>query len=436
MQKPKKFVTRMTLFLGVVLVIAVLLREAMISSFMANPVLNGVIIGTLLIGAGFAYRRVFDLAPEIAWISAFKRQQAADSGATPRLMAPAAALLSAQEEGSMRLSALSMRSVLDGIASRLEESREISRYFTGLLIFLGLLGTFWGLLGTIGAIGSTIKGLTVDGGGDMALMFDELKAGLEAPLSGMGTAFSSSLFGLAGSLILGFLDLQASQAQTRFYNGVEDWLASVTHLSRGEMVEGSASPNAYMTALMEQTADGIDRLQRTLKHGEEGRAQSAATMGAIAESLATLADRMEAQAEQARRVDENSRALASAIEKLAAGQMAAAEPKEVPPAIDDTTKQHIRNLDVGIKRLIEEQIRTSDNLVDELRGELKLVSRTIAAALDGSGKPVPTVPIGGTYHRRKEEPTASPVPAPTPAAEPEERPTGLSARRRDEGDIS
>ena len=137
------------------------------------------------------------------------------------------------------------RQVLDGIASRLEESREISRYFTQLLIFLGLLGTFWGLLGTIGAIGGTINGLSVDGS-DMALMFDELKAGLEAPLSGMGTAFSSSLFGLAGSLIMGFMDLQASQSQTRFYNDVEDWLASVTHLSRGEVSEGVASPGSCL----------------------------------------------------------------------------------------------------------------------------------------------------------------------------------------------
>ncbi|MCJ9427912.1 hypothetical protein [Kordiimonas marina] len=412
MQSPKKFITRMTLFMVVVVLIAVLLRNEVAHSFMANPALNGVIIGTLLIGMLFAYRRVFDLKPEIEWIKAFKRQEAAASSVSPKLMAPAASLLSAQAEGSMRLSTLSMRSVLDGIASRLEESREISRYFTSLLIFLGLLGTFWGLLGTISAIGGTIKGLSVSGGGDMALMFDELKAGLEAPLSGMGTAFSSSLFGLAGSLTLGFLDLQASQAQTRFYNAVEDWLASVTHLSRGEMSEGVSSPSAYMTALMEQTADGIEKLERTIKHGEESRAEAQAAMGAIAESLSALSDRMTVQADQAKRTEETSKALAVAIEKLAAGQMAAHEPKEVPPVLDDTTKQHIRNLDVGIKRLIEEQIRTSGHLADELRTELKLVSRTIAAGFDTAGRNVapaperpvgPSVSIGDTYSRRKDE---------------------------------
>ncbi len=389
MNQPKKFLTRMTLFLAVVLLLVGLLREAMLNAFMANIALNGVIVFTLLLGIVFAYRRVFDLKPEIEWIRAFKRHDAAASSVTPRLMAPAAALLSAQKEGGMRLSTLSMRSVLDGIVSRLEESREISRYFTGLLIFLGLLGTFWGLLGTIGAIGSTIKGLSVDGG-DMALMFDELKAGLEAPLSGMGTAFSSSLFGLAGSLVLGFLDLQASQAQTRFYNGVEDWLASVTQLSRGDMSDGMASPSAYMTALMEQTADGIDRLQRTLKHNEETRGKAEGTMTSIAEALAGLADKLDTQTAHLQKNEETNRLLVAAIEHLAADTSRHDMPMQAPPqpVLDDASKQHIRNLDVDIKRLIEEQGRAADTLVDELRAELKLVSRTIAAGLDaGRGTP-------------------------------------------------
>ena len=389
MQKPQTFITRMTLFVFAVVLLAILLKDALLGAFMANAALNGVIVGTLLLGIVFAFRRVFDLKPELDWITAFKRSETAANSITPKLMAPAAALLSAQQEGGMRLSTLSMRSVLDGIGSRLEESREISRYFTQLLVFLGLLGTFWGLLGTIGAIGGTINSLTVDGG-DMALMFDELKAGLNAPLSGMGTAFSSSLFGLAGSLMLGFMDLQASQAQTRFYNGVEDWLASVTHLSRSEMSEGVASPNSYMTALMEQTADGIDRLQRTLKQSEESRHQGQATMTNIAEALAKLSDGMDAQAAQAAHGEEMGRSLTAAITQLAETSNKA-EPVAPPPAIDDATKQHIRNLDIGIKRMIEEQGRTSENLIDELRVELKLLSRTIAAGLDspasGAGNP-------------------------------------------------
>lgn len=392
MQKPQKFITRMILFMAAVIALGVLLKDALIVAFMANAALNGVITATLFIGIIFALRRVFDLKPEIDWIKAFKRHESATTSVTPKLMAPAAALLSAQEEGGMRLSTLSMRSVLDGIISRLEESREISRYFTQLLIFLGLLGTFWGLLGTIGAIGGTIKGLTVDGG-DMALMFDELKAGLEAPLAGMGTAFSSSLFGLAGSLILGFMDLQASQAQTRFYNDVEDWLASVTRLSRGEAVEGGGgSPDAYMTALMEQTADGIERLQRTLKQAEDSRSQGQAAMTSIAESISALSDQLKAQSEQQAKGEDMGRALADSIAKLAE----ASEQKETAqpaPAMDDATKEHIRNLDVGIKRLIEEQTRSTGSLAEELRGELKLVARTISAGMERrpAGSPVSTI---------------------------------------------
>ena len=379
MQKPQKFITRMTLFTFGVILLVVLLKDTLLTAFLANKALNGVIAAMLLVGMVIAFRRVLDLKPEIEWITAFKRHESATSSVSPKLMAPAASLLSAQAEGNMRLSTLSMRSVLDGIATRLEESREISRYFTQLLIFLGLLGTFWGLLGTIGAIGGTINGLSVDGG-DMALMFDELKAGLGAPLSGMGTAFSSSLFGLAGSLVLGFMDLQASQAQTRFYNGVEEWLASVTHLSRSEMQEGVASPSSYMTAVLEQTADGIEKLQRTLKQSEDNRHKGLDAMVAISERLADLSDNSSAQAAQMAHSVETNKALAHAISQLAESNLKTEAP--VGPVLDDASKQHIRNLDIGIKRLIEEQARTSEMMVDELRSEIKLLSRTIAAGLD------------------------------------------------------
>lgn len=387
MQKPQKFTNRMLLFLIAVVLLCVLLRGALQTAFLANVVLNGIIVATLLIGVGFAFRRVLDLKTEIEWIKAFKRHDGLPSTVTPRLMAPAAALLAEQSEGGMRLSAVSMRSVLDGIASRLEESREISRYFTQLLIFLGLLGTFWGLLGTIGAIGGTINGLSVDGS-DMALMFDELKAGLEAPLSGMGTAFSSSLFGLAGSLVMGFMDLQASQAQTRFYNDVEDWLASVTRLSRGgDAIDGAtASPSSYMTALMEQTADGIDRLERTLKRSEDTRADGQQAMVSIAESLAALADKIDAQTTHLTGNQTAEQRLADEIANLAKTN---AQKQPAPaPAMDDATKQHIRNLDVGIKRLIEEQVRSSENMVTDLRSELKLLARTMSAALDSKNQPL------------------------------------------------
>ncbi len=372
-----KFLTRMGVFLAAVAGVGAVLYEALAGAFLANAALNGVIAAVLLIGIVYAFRRILDLGPEEEWIVAFRRQQV-PSGTPPRLMASAAKLLAGDDEGgAMRLSATSMRSVLDGIASRLEESREVSRYLTGLLIFLGLLGTFWGLLDVLPAIGDTIRGLTVDGS-DMALMFDELKAGLEAPLGGMATAFSSSLFGLAGSLILGFLDLQASQAQTRFYNEVEDWLASVTKLGRAADEGAMTSPGAYMTALMEQTADGIDKLSRTLQRSEDDRQALSDTMTTMAQSLAALTDRLAVDdAEQARGVEAN-RMLAQALEKLATRD----GPQDT--GLDPQTREHIRNMDVGLKRLADVQAKANDRLVDDLRTELKLLSRTIAATLDGS----------------------------------------------------
>ena len=378
MQKPRTFLIRMTLFVGVVVLLAVALRQALMGAFLANVVLNGVILGVLVIGIAYAYRRVVDLNTELDWIAAFKRIDGAGTSVTPRLMAPAAALLAASQEGGMRLTAQSMRSVLDGIASRLEESREISKYLTGLLVFLGLLGTFWGLLGTIGAIGGTIKGLTVDGS-DMALMFDELKAGLEAPLGGMGTAFSSSLFGLAGSLVLGFMDLQASQAQTRFYNEVEDWLAGATKLSRADEEEG---PNAYMAALMEQTADGIDRLNRTLQRSQEGSGEMEAGLRAIAESVAALADRLQGQDEALARAEETNRKLLLAMERMT--RIEDRPPPAPVPALDAASKEHIRNLDVGLKRLTEAQARQSERMLEDLRDDIKLLARTLAAGMDSA----------------------------------------------------
>ena len=178
-------------------------------------------------------------------------------------------MFAARRADRLSLSAPAMRTVLDGIASRLDEQREVSRYMIGLLIFLGLLGTFWGLLLTIGSISDVIGGMSV-GSGDLNQLFNQLKTGLTQPLRGMGTAFSSSMFGLAGALVLGFLDLTAGQAQNRFFNELEEWLAGITRLSSGVLSEGEGSVPAYVQALLEQTAENMEGLQRVLARGEEG----------------------------------------------------------------------------------------------------------------------------------------------------------------------
>jgi hypothetical protein len=220
----------MGVYLAVVGGICALLFLPLKAAFLANWGFNALILGVLAVGIGMTIRQVVVLQPEIDWIKLFRTGETGLSVARePRLLKPLARHISGLRRDRFRLSALSLRTVLDGIRERLDESREISRYLIGTLIFLGLLGTFWGLLTTIGAVGQVINGLDV-GSRDFAAVFGELKAGLQVPLAGMGTAFSSSLFGLGGSLVLGFLDLQAGHAQNRFFNGLEEWLSGVTQL--------------------------------------------------------------------------------------------------------------------------------------------------------------------------------------------------------------
>jgi len=240
----------MLVYLAVVTAICVLLFQPLRSAFMANWGFNSVILGVLGVGILINFRQVLVLNTEINWIRVFRTGQPGLSVTTePRLLKPLAAHLSKRRRDRFSLSALALRTILDGIRERLDESREISRYLIGTLIFLGLLGTFWGLLDTIAAVGQVIDSLEV-GSGDFAAVFAELKDGLRAPLGGMGTAFSSSLFGLGGSLALGFLDLQAGHAQNRFFNGLEEWLSGATQL-----VDDLGPPPIAQTAVEGADAD-------------------------------------------------------------------------------------------------------------------------------------------------------------------------------------
>src|SRR3954462_807829 len=238
LSSPRIFLIRMVVFLVLCGLIGVVLYRQIWAAFLANPGLNALIIGVLFIGIALAFRQVIRLFPEVNWVNSFRL---ADPGLAlerpPVLLAPMAAMLG-DRMGRMAISSQVMRGILDSIAARLEESRDLSRYMTGLLIFLGLLGTFWGLIDTVSSVGKVIENLKV--GGDAGAVFDSLKEGLAAQLSGMGISFSSSLFGLAGSLVLGFLDLQTSQGQNRFYTDLEDWL-STTVRDMGLSGEGAVS---------------------------------------------------------------------------------------------------------------------------------------------------------------------------------------------------
>ena len=221
LSSPHIYMVRMIVFLVLIGFVALILQRQIIVAFMANPGLNGLILGVLFIGILLALRQVARLFPEIRWVNALRQGDGARLR-EPVLLAPVSLILG---EGLARraISALTLRAVLDSVGTRLDESREIARYLTGLLVFLGLLGTFWGLLETVGSIGNVIKSMQT--GADSAVMFDDLKNGLAAPIAGMAVSFTSSLFGLAGSLVLGFLDLQAGQAQNRFFTELEDSLS-------------------------------------------------------------------------------------------------------------------------------------------------------------------------------------------------------------------
>jgi len=372
MTAPQRFVVRMAIFVALVVVAAALLFQPLQQAFFANAALNGLIIGVLLLGIIYNFRQVLMLYPEVHWIERFRRASPALSETTPpRLLAPMATMLGERRD-KLSLSTLSMRSLLDGIASRLDESRDLSRYTIGLLIFLGLLGTFWGLLETVGSVSDVIKGLSV-AGGDLTSVFSNLKAGLEAPLSGMGTAFSSSLFGLAGSLVLGFLDLQAGQAQNRFYNDLEEWLSSLTRLSSGALSgDGDQSVPAYVQALLEQTAESLENLQRTLARGEESNIASKNSLIELNERLGAMSDQMRSEQSLLASMGDNQTELRRVLEALMSGKTGG--------GLDEATQAHIRNIDLYMARLLEELTTGREELSQEVRSEIKLLARTIAAS--------------------------------------------------------
>jgi hypothetical protein len=291
LSSPRIFLFRMLVFLVLCALLVVVLYKQIWAAFLANPGLNSVIILVALIGILLSFRQVIRLFPEVNWVNGFR---IADPGLAvarpPVLLAPMATILG-DRVGRMAISAQIMRSLLDSIATRLDEARDLSRYMTSLLIFLGLLGTFWGLIETVGSVGKVIDGLKV--GGDAGAIFDSLKEGLAAPLGGMGISFSSSLFGLAGSLILGFLDLQMSQAQNRFYIDLEDWLSStVRDLGvEGDLRNAGAPAGEFRVA--------IERLKDSIGEAGAGKAATAA-MANLAEAIHGLVNHMRTEQQMIR----------------------------------------------------------------------------------------------------------------------------------------
>jgi hypothetical protein len=275
----------MIVFLMVIATIVGLLYSPLSWAFFGNPVINGIILMALIIGIGFIFRQTIRLLPEYRWMR-IMRSGNIGSGmrVKPSLLATVAVMFSDENRLTNNMSAQSMRSVLDGVAVRLDESREISRYLIGLLVFLGLLGTFWGLLETIQAVGFVVSGIDTQTA-DFGKLMQEFKSGLDAPLSGMATAFSSSLFGLAGSLILGFLDLQLGQASSRFYSDLEDWLSTMARFGDGG---GDGPDPAISMGLSEEAADRMLELTRHIGKSEQERGQMLHTLQEVNKTLLAL----------------------------------------------------------------------------------------------------------------------------------------------------
>jgi hypothetical protein len=377
MTKPTSFLIRMAVFLLAVSMVAGLLHDALEVAFVSNPLLNSLILGVLLLGIFWNLRQVALLGPEVTWLETYQQARARLAGApAPRLLAPMANMLAGREGGRdgrarLTLSASAMRSLLDGIAARLDESRELSRYMTGLLIFLGLLGTFWGLLLTVRSVSDVIGGMSV-GAGDVNALFEQLKSGLARPLRGMGTAFSASMFGLSGALVLGFLDLTAGQAQNRFFNELEEWLAGLTRLSSGALGEGDGAIPVYVQALLEQTAENMEGLQAILGRGEEGRIQANNAILSLTDRLGALSDTMRTNQQLMLRLAEAQMQLTPAIQRLADPHTNNAENTEAMRA-------HLRNIDIVVQRLLAENEQGRLQSTAELRNDLRVLTRTIAA---------------------------------------------------------
>jgi len=360
-------------FLGLVGLAAILLIGPLSDAFLSNPVFNAIIFTVFLAGIAINFRQVSMLSPEVMWINHFRGKRKRFWRSTPgdpRLLAPLAKALGQQDRELISLSPVSLSSLLDSVRLRLDELRDVSRYMIGLLIFLGLLGTFWGLLITVSAVGDLIGGLGSHGG-DNSVMFNSLLEGLQQPLSGMGTAFSSSLFGLAGSLVLGFLDLQAGHAQNRFYNELEDWLSGVTRLGGGMQLTGERelSEPAYIHAMLEQTAETLDKLQRNVMRDEAQRHLVGDQILNLGRELAAFVDISREEQRVVTALAKRQDELVPALERLV----------DTRSEIDASMHEHVKELSRNINKLTEELEIGREYMAEEIRDELRLIGRAISA---------------------------------------------------------
>jgi hypothetical protein len=346
---------------------------------LANPVLNGIISFVFVLGVLTCFWQVFQIVISVSWVEDFVAARPGhEFSQPPRLLAPLATLLGNRNRGArMAISDSSGRSILDSVATRIDESRDITRYLGNLLIFLGLLGTFFGLATTVPAMVEAIRGLAPQEGETGAQVFDKLMGGLEAQLGGMGTAFSTSLLGLAGALVVGLLDLFAGHGQNRFYRELEEWLSTITRLSFAGGGEAGSSEAGAIIA-------GMDAL---LERIEADAQRDAAERAELAQGLAVLAgaiERLSGQAETAERTRTGQSVLLAQIAEAQDRILQAFTGDEPGPHGDAEARMRLRSIDVQLLRILEELSAGRQEAVAELRTDLAALTQAIRALTRGA----------------------------------------------------
>ena len=363
--QPVRQVLSMLLAVGLIGAGIWLIRTEILSIINANPYLDAFIIAVFTLGVLTCFWQVVILMQSVRWIENFANEApGADDAVPPRLLAPLAALLRGQRR---QITSSNANSILDSVATRIDEARDITRYLTNLLIFLGLLGTFYGLATTIPAIVGTIKNLAPQEGETGVAIFGKLMAGLQEQLGGMSTAFSSSLMGLAGSLIVGLLELFASHGQNRFYRELEDWLSTITRL--GFVSDGEGDEQAMVPQLLDHMAGQVEVLQTLFVQAEEGRQTTDQRLEELSLAIGTMGGDPR-QLEALHRIAEGQERLLTAITALAA-------PEGGPAYSDAESRMRLRSIDVQLLRILEELSAGRQEAVADLRSELAALTQAI-----------------------------------------------------------
>ena len=384
--QPVRQIVLMLIVIGLAGLGAFVALPRVLPVFQANLYLNGFIGFVFLIGVVACFWQVLQLIGSIRWIEAFAGGIVSDAIKPPKLLAPLASLLRSRG-ARMQLSATSTRSILDSVATRVDEAREITRYIVNLLIFLGLLGTFYGLATTVPAVVDTIRSLAPQEGEEGAAVFNRLMSGLEAQLGGMGVAFSSSLLGLAGSLIVGLLELFAGHGQNRFYRELEEWLSSITRVGFSSGDEASSDTDV-MSAVLDQMAEQMEALKYMFSQSDVSRSQVDDKLGKLVDAIVDMNDRMD-----------QSDSTVAALDRVAAGQEQLIELMQTQGSgdgIDAESRMRLRSIDVQMLRILEEISAGRQESLAELRKDIEVLVRAFSRAGPRTVRPIrPASPGAG-----------------------------------------